>query len=70
MWKVREFPLTPALSLGEGENFSQSLGKIDAVNCSKNFGNTNTRQRLCPLPAGEGQGEGNATWKNPAAKFF
>jgi hypothetical protein len=52
------FPLTPALSLGERGKRSPFLG--GAVNGfgSMTFGFYKTIQRLFPLPAGEGQGEG------------
>jgi tRNA modification GTPase len=46
------FPLTPALSLREGENVSQSSEQSSA----SAFGPTRTAS--LPLPAGEGRGEG------------
>ena len=52
------FPLTPALSPGERENRSQSLGKTTAESSSTIEQKPGNDQRLSPLPAGEGQGEG------------
>jgi 5-methyltetrahydrofolate--homocysteine methyltransferase len=52
------FPLTPALSLGEREKRSPSLGKTTAESSPANAPTTESDQRLSPLPEGEGQGEG------------
>jgi hypothetical protein len=52
------FSLTPALSRWEREKRSQLLGVATTVNCSTAHGLYRLFQRLFPLPAGEGQGEG------------
>ena len=53
------FLLTPALSLGERGNRSQFSGKATAENGSVTTEIYQHSQRLFPLPAGEGQGEGD-----------
>jgi 5-methyltetrahydrofolate--homocysteine methyltransferase len=52
------FPLTPALSLGERENRSQSLGKPTTAFSSEASRISESEQRLSPLPKGEGRSEG------------
>jgi 5-methyltetrahydrofolate--homocysteine methyltransferase len=52
------FPLTPALSLGEREKRSQSLGKTTAESSPATKRITESEQRLSPFPEGKGQGEG------------
>jgi hypothetical protein len=52
------FLLTPALSLGERENRSQSSGIATTDSSSTNFQATEAAQRRSHLPEGEGQGEG------------
>jgi hypothetical protein len=54
------FPLTPALSLGERGKRPQILGKAATEFCSVAFQFYENAQRLFPLPAGEGQGEGES----------
>jgi assimilatory nitrate reductase catalytic subunit len=49
---------TPALSPAERENRSQSVGEAAAGESSGALGEQKKFQRLFPLPAGEGQGEG------------
>ena len=55
---IRRLPLIPAFSLGEKENCFRALRKIyrwvGEIHGRKN----RTYRRLFPLPAGEGQGEG------------
>ncbi|MDD5139465.1 MAG: excinuclease ABC subunit UvrA [Verrucomicrobiales bacterium] len=51
-------PLTPALSPGERENRSLSLGKAAMASGSKDSQLTESVQLLSPLPGGEGRGEG------------
>jgi 5-methyltetrahydrofolate--homocysteine methyltransferase len=51
------FPLTPALSPGERENRSESLGKATAESGSAIARITESEQWLSPLSRGEGQGE-------------
>ena len=50
--------LTPALSRWERENCFQPLGKPAAGFCLVATEFREDTQRLFPLPAGEGQGEG------------
>ena len=50
--------LTPALSRWERENYFQRLGKTASDFCLMTFGFYRHGQRLFPLPAGEGKGEG------------
>ena len=58
-------PLTPALSLGERENYRQPVGESGDVGISER------RASLSPLPGGEGQGEGkNNDQSNTAAINF
>ena len=59
------FPLTPALSLRE--KHSQSLGKTNADSSLKPSQATESKQRLFPLPTGEGQGEGKGFAQSPIA---
>ena len=65
--------LTPALSApsdgAEREKRSQRLGKTIAGFCSTACGFYKIGQQLFPLPAGEGQGEGEL-FKHPATKLF
>ena len=63
------FPLTPALSPGERENCSQSLGKSKADESSSAMENSKSARRLFPLPKGEGQGEGKAGVESLSAVF-
>ena len=53
------FPLTPALSLGERENRSQSLDNPSRGRFS------DARAVMLPLPKGEGRGEGEQTVRPP-----
>src|SRR5437879_451432 len=53
------FPLTPALSLRERENPPLTFITPGAVSGRRTFPNNRTSRRLFPLPAGEGEGEGN-----------
>ena len=53
------FPLTPALSLGERENAALPLSKTQRGVRPTNLPNLRICCPLSPLPAGEGQGEGN-----------
>jgi Cu(I)/Ag(I) efflux system membrane protein CusA/SilA len=70
-------PLTSALSPGERENRSQSLGLTTAADSSTNAQQSTSVQNESPLPSGEGQGEGErvaqTTWRtslrNTAAKI-
>ncbi len=50
--------LTPALSLGERGNISQTSAITATVAIREISGKSNSIQMLSPLPAGEGQGEG------------
>src|SRR5262249_11182815 len=52
------FPLTPALSPGEREKRSQFSGEMAADSGSRDSQQNKNAQLLSPLPAGEGQGEG------------
>ena len=61
------FPLTPALSPGERENRSQSLGKTTAESSSATTRITESERRLSPLPGGEGQSEGKGDVEPPNA---
>ena len=51
-------PLTPALSPGERENRPPSCDKRETDDGQTTAGKNRDAQRLSPLPAGEGQGEG------------
>jgi len=51
-------PLTPALSLGERENYSHSLGERQPDNSRTVIKIFQDEHWLFPLPKGEGQGEG------------
>jgi NADH-quinone oxidoreductase subunit F len=53
------FPLTPALSPRERENYRQSVGDSQVVENIKN------RASLLPLPGGEGWGEGERSARKP-----
>ena len=59
-----QFPLTPALSLGEREKPSPPPARAMQVASSNDpcgreaFEAAHARRRLSPLPEGEGQGEG------------
>ena len=55
------FPLTPALSREEREKRSQPPGKPMAASGSMTTQQADGGQLLSPLPAGEGQGEGERT---------
>jgi hypothetical protein len=61
--KLSHFSLTPALSRWERENRFPIHGKTTAGFCSANKLISEGNQRLFPLPAGEGQGEGERTHK-------
>ncbi len=63
------FPLTPALSLGERENRSQSPDKSVTDSSSTTTGISESKQRLSPLPKGEGQGEGKGNADSPNASI-
>ena len=54
------FPLTPAFSPGKRIKRSQFSEESTAESCSTDLSASNSAQRLFPLPAGEGQGEGEA----------
>jgi cytochrome c peroxidase len=60
--------LIPALSPEEREKHSQPQGKLPAAFSSTDVKQNKSEQRLSPLPAGEGQGEGerNAHQNYPA----
>ncbi|MFM2295050.1 MAG: Anaerobic glycerol-3-phosphate dehydrogenase subunit, partial [Verrucomicrobiota bacterium] len=63
--------LTPALSRWEREKHSPLHGKTESANGSCDSQNSETNQLLSPLPAGEGQGEGERDHqpKSPAQHF-
>ncbi len=56
--------LTPALSLRERENRSQSPDKTGEGNRQEAVGANQSERSLSPLPAGEGQGEGERAESN------
>jgi ABC-type antimicrobial peptide transport system permease subunit len=56
----RDFTFTPALPLKERENHSQAQNKPEIGTVSARSEQCRTGQMLSPLPAGEGQGEGEA----------
>ena len=63
------FSLTPALPRWERGNCFQRLCKMNAASGSNGLQLPNSEQLLFPLPAGEGQGEGES-YANPMAKSF
>jgi transcription-repair coupling factor (superfamily II helicase) len=63
------FPLTPALSLGERENRSQLHGETAVASGSDGSRKSGRQQLRSPLPAGEGQGEGETSESPQLAGF-
>jgi hypothetical protein len=64
------FTLTPALSMRERENFPQSPTKSGDRCRFDNFAASRIARWLFPLPAGEGQGEGEPRANDSVTKLL